>query len=155
MEGVKLDMWGYEVRTSSDSCISAINSYYHQVCLFLFLSWCLTWFLFWNGLWFMDDIKVLSYGRERSVILEALVHDKDCVLANILAASFLCSSDPSRAPSHIQAAKSLLVSLLFWLDMGTWPFFVFTSFFFWVLSEISLFCTRSKRPSTRKLFLML
>lgn len=78
---MKLDMWGYEVRTSSDSCISAINSYYHQV---------------------------LSYGRERSVILEALVHDKDCVLANILAASFLCSSDPSRAPSHIQAAKSLL-----------------------------------------------
>ena len=77
----------------------------------------------------MDDIKVLSYGRERSVILEALVHDKDCVLANILAASFLCSSDPSRAPSHIQAAKSLLVSLLFWLDMGTWPFFVFTGFF--------------------------
>ncbi|KAL0004016.1 hypothetical protein SO802_011577 [Lithocarpus litseifolius] len=81
MEGVKLDMWGYEVRTSSDSCISAINSYYHQV---------------------------LSYGRERSVILEALVHDKDCVLANIFAASFLCSSDPSRASSHIQAAKSLL-----------------------------------------------
>ena len=78
----------------------------------------------------MDDIKVLSYGRERSVILEALVHDKDCVLANILAASFLCSSDPFRAPSHIQAAKSLLVSLLFCLDMGTWPFFVFTSFFF-------------------------
>ena len=103
----------------------------------------------------MDDIKVLSYGRERSVILEALVHDKDCVLANILAASFLCSSHPSRALSHIQAAKSLLVSLLFWLGMGTWPFFVFTSFFFWVLSEISLFCTRSKRPSTRKLFLML
>ena len=104
----------------------------------------------------MDDIKVLSYGRERSVILEALVHDKECVLANILAATFLCSSDPSRAPSHIQAAKSLLVSLLFWLGMGTWPFFVFTSFFFfWVLSEISLFCTRSKRPSTEKLFLML
>ena len=103
----------------------------------------------------MDDIKVLSYGRERSVILEALVHDKECVLANILAATFLCSSDPSRAPSHIQAAKSLLVSLFFGLGMGTWPFFVFTSFFFWVLSEISLFCTRSKRPSTEKLFLML
>uniref|UniRef100_A0A2N9EC03 Tetratricopeptide repeat protein 38 n=1 Tax=Fagus sylvatica TaxID=28930 RepID=A0A2N9EC03_FAGSY len=79
MEGMKLDLWGYEVRTSSDSCISAINSYYHQV---------------------------LSYGRERSVILEAPVHDKDCVLANILAAHFLCSSDPSRAPSHFQAAKS-------------------------------------------------
>ena len=57
------------------------------------LTMCLTWFLFWNGLWFMDDIKVLSYGKERSVILEALVHDKECVLANILAATFLCSSD--------------------------------------------------------------
>ena len=57
------------------------------------------------------NIKVLSYGRERSVILEALVHDKDCVLANILAAHFLCYFDTSRAPNHFQAAKSLLVSL--------------------------------------------
>ncbi|XP_062160359.1 uncharacterized protein LOC133867623 [Alnus glutinosa] len=81
MEGVKLDMWGYEVRTSSDSCISAINKFYHQV---------------------------LSCGRERSVILEAPAHDKDCVLANILAALFLCSSARSRAPSHLQAAKSRL-----------------------------------------------
>uniref|UniRef100_A0A2N9F6X4 Uncharacterized protein n=1 Tax=Fagus sylvatica TaxID=28930 RepID=A0A2N9F6X4_FAGSY len=31
MERVKLDLWGYEVRTSSDSCISAIDSYYHQL----------------------------------------------------------------------------------------------------------------------------
>ncbi|XP_022775991.1 tetratricopeptide repeat protein 38-like isoform X3 [Durio zibethinus] len=30
MEGVKLDKWGYEVKTSSDSCISVINAYYHQ-----------------------------------------------------------------------------------------------------------------------------
>ncbi|GMY22517.1 serine--trna ligase [Fagus crenata] len=37
MERVKLDLWGYEVRTSSDSCISAIDSYYHQVCLSLSL----------------------------------------------------------------------------------------------------------------------
>ncbi|KAE8023353.1 hypothetical protein FH972_009061 [Carpinus fangiana] len=81
MEGVKLDRWGYEVRTSSDSCISAINKFY---------------------------LQVLSHGRERSVILEAPGHDKDCVLANILAAHFLCSSDPSRAPSHLQAAKSRL-----------------------------------------------
>ncbi|XWS68890.1 hypothetical protein CRYUN_Cryun04dG0132600 [Craigia yunnanensis] len=81
MEGVKLDRWGYEVKTSSDSCISAINAYYQQV---------------------------LCYGRFRRVILEAPVHDKDCVLANILAAHYLCSSDPSKAPSHIEAAKSRL-----------------------------------------------
>ncbi|XVF02307.1 hypothetical protein REPUB_Repub04eG0164400 [Reevesia pubescens] len=81
MEGVKLDRWGYEVKTSYDSCISAINAYYHQV---------------------------LCYGRDRRVILEAPVHDKDCVLANILAAHFLYSSDPSKAPSHIEAAKSRL-----------------------------------------------
>ncbi|MBA0848596.1 hypothetical protein Goshw_004360, partial [Gossypium schwendimanii] len=79
MEGVKLDRWGYEVKTSSDSCISVINAYYHQV---------------------------LSYGRNRKVILEAPVLDKDCVLANILAAHFLSSSDPSKAPSLIEAAKA-------------------------------------------------
>ncbi|XP_021908495.1 tetratricopeptide repeat protein 38 isoform X1 [Carica papaya] len=77
--GVKLDRWGYEVSTSSDSCISSINDYYYQV---------------------------LTYGRNRSVILEAPLHDKDCVLANILAAHFLCSSDPCRAQLHTQAAKS-------------------------------------------------
>lgn len=58
-------------------------------------------------------MKVLSYGRERRVILEATLHDKDCVLANILAAHFLCSSaNPSRASFHIQAANSRLVSAL-------------------------------------------
>ncbi|CAK9172223.1 unnamed protein product [Ilex paraguariensis] len=81
MEGTKMDRWGYEVRTSSEACISAINSYYHQV---------------------------LSYGRKRSVILEAPVHDPHCVLANILAAHFLCSSDPSRALLYLDAAKSRL-----------------------------------------------
>ena len=43
------------------------------------------------------------------MVLEAPVHDKECVLANILAAHFLCSSDPSKAASHIEAAKSRLV----------------------------------------------
>ncbi|KAA8533033.1 hypothetical protein F0562_032850 [Nyssa sinensis] len=80
-DGLKLDRWGYPVKTSSDDCISAINSYYHQV---------------------------LSYGRKRSVILEAPVHDQHCVLGNILAAHFLCSSDPSRVPFHLDAAKARL-----------------------------------------------
>ncbi|PIN15205.1 hypothetical protein CDL12_12137 [Handroanthus impetiginosus] len=79
--GMKLDRWGYEVRTCSDSCISAINSYYDQV---------------------------LSYGRRRSVILEAPKSDPDCVLGNILAAYFLCSADPSHALPLIRAAKSHL-----------------------------------------------
>ncbi|KAI9111523.1 hypothetical protein K1719_017213 [Acacia pycnantha] len=78
---VKLDKWGYEVRTSSQACISSINAFYDQV---------------------------LGYGRHRSVILEAAAHDKGCVLANILAAYFLNSSDPSRAPSFFEAAKANL-----------------------------------------------
>ncbi|XP_073295130.1 uncharacterized protein [Primulina huaijiensis] len=78
---MKLDMWGYEVRTCSDACMSAINSYYHQV---------------------------LGYGRKRSVILDAPRSDPLCVLGNILAAHFLCSADSSRAPPFIDAAKSCL-----------------------------------------------
>ncbi|RDX73424.1 Tetratricopeptide repeat protein 38, partial [Mucuna pruriens] len=81
-EGAKLeDTWGYQIATSSQPCVSAINSYYHQV---------------------------LGYGRERSVILEAVEHDKHCVLANILAAHFLHSSHSSRAPICLNAAKSHL-----------------------------------------------
>ncbi|KAF8040555.1 hypothetical protein BT93_B2704 [Corymbia citriodora subsp. variegata] len=80
-EGVKFDAWGYGVNTSSDDCVSAINAYYEQV---------------------------LSYGKKRSVILEAVDCDGDCVLANILAAHYLCSADPSRSPSRFQAAKSRL-----------------------------------------------
>lgn len=56
------------------------------------------------GVW-----KVLIYGRERSVILEAVAHDKHCVLANILAAHFLHSSGSSRALTCLHAAKSNLV----------------------------------------------
>lgn len=78
---VKLDRWGYQVKTSSDACISAINAYYHQV---------------------------LTYGRRRSVIIEAPNHDGRCVLGNILAVHFLCSSDPSRAHLYLQAAKDRL-----------------------------------------------
>ncbi|CAI0386692.1 unnamed protein product [Linum tenue] len=75
--GVKLDRCGYEVKTCSDDCVAAINSYYHQV---------------------------LSYGRGRRVILEAAKCDKDCVLANTLAAHFLGSADSP----HLQAAKARL-----------------------------------------------
>ncbi|KAL9149420.1 hypothetical protein ABFS82_12G108900 [Erythranthe guttata] len=78
---MKLDKWGYQVRTCSDSCISAINSYYHQV---------------------------LSYGRKRSVIMEAPKSDPECVLGNILAAHFLCSTGSSRVPLLIDTAKSFL-----------------------------------------------
>ncbi|GLT86341.1 hypothetical protein SLE2022_044860 [Rubroshorea leprosula] len=81
MEEVRLNRWGYEVRTASDSCISAINAYCQQV---------------------------LSYGRERSVIMEAPVHDKDCVLANILAAHFLSSGNATKALPYLEAAKSRL-----------------------------------------------
>ncbi|XP_023730107.1 uncharacterized protein LOC111877834 [Lactuca sativa] len=81
-EGIKMeDKWGYDINTSSSSCISSINSYYHEV---------------------------LSYGRKRAVIMEAIDHDRNCVLANILAAHFCCSSDPSRVPSLLHAANSNL-----------------------------------------------
>ncbi|KAI3780184.1 hypothetical protein L2E82_10155 [Cichorium intybus] len=56
-----------------------------------------------------DDVaafEVLSYGRKRVVIMEAVDHDPNCVLANILAAHFSCSSDPSRVPSLLHAANS-------------------------------------------------
>ncbi|CAH2033806.1 unnamed protein product [Thlaspi arvense] len=53
-------------------------------------------------------VKVLGYGRERKVILEAPFHDKDCVLGNILAAHYLSSSDFARAKSYARAAESNL-----------------------------------------------
>ncbi|KAL6563891.1 hypothetical protein OROHE_005131 [Orobanche hederae] len=49
---------------------------------------------------------VLSYGRNRSVILEAPKSDPECVLGNNLAAHFLCSSGSAR--QLIEAAKSQL-----------------------------------------------
>ncbi|XP_048501892.1 uncharacterized protein LOC104898004 isoform X2 [Beta vulgaris subsp. vulgaris] len=78
-KGVKFDKWGYQVKTFSDKCISAINDFYDQV---------------------------LNYGRKRSIILEAPVHDGSCVLANTLAAYFSSSTHPSEALSFIQSAKS-------------------------------------------------
>ncbi|KAL8241601.1 hypothetical protein R6Q59_011903 [Mikania micrantha] len=73
--------WGYEINTASPSCISWINSYYHQV---------------------------LSYGRRRDVIMKAIDDDPNCVLANILAAHFCSSYDPSRVQSLVHAASSNL-----------------------------------------------
>ncbi|KAK1349205.1 Tetratricopeptide repeat protein 38 [Heracleum sosnowskyi] len=79
---VKLDRWGYEINTISDSCISSINAYYHQV---------------------------LSYGRSRSVIVEASQQDPSCVLANILTAHYYASSsNPSLSSAHLEAAKAHL-----------------------------------------------
>ncbi|KAL1804400.1 hypothetical protein DCAR_0936048 [Daucus carota subsp. sativus] len=79
---IRLDRWGYEIHTSSDSCISFINAYYHQV---------------------------LNYGRERSVIVKASEQDPSCVLANILTAHFYASSsNPSLTSSHLQASKAHL-----------------------------------------------
>ncbi|CAN8291658.1 unnamed protein product [Cochlearia groenlandica] len=73
--------WGYEINSSSDDCIAAINNYSHQV---------------------------LGYGRERNVILKAPFYDKDCVLGNILAAHYLVSSDFATAKSYARAAESNL-----------------------------------------------
>ncbi|KAL0699958.1 hypothetical protein Bca4012_056080 [Brassica carinata] len=78
IKGSRCVWWGYEVNTSSDDCITSINSYSHQV---------------------------LGYGRERKVILEAPLHDKDCVLGNILAAHYLISLDISRAKTYARAAE--------------------------------------------------
>jgi hypothetical protein len=75
-------------------------------CFLMFL--CL--FCSYNNNFSMFSMKVLSYGRERCVIMEAVVHDKYCVLANTLAAHFINSSDSSRAASLLNAAKSHLVS---------------------------------------------
>lgn len=44
-ESVKLDRWGYEVNTTSDACIAAINSYYEQVSLEVWFLEILTYFL--------------------------------------------------------------------------------------------------------------
>ncbi|EPS57600.1 hypothetical protein M569_17217, partial [Genlisea aurea] len=77
----RLDRWGYEVRTSSDSCVAAINAYYQEV---------------------------LGYGRNRSVILEAPKYDPECVLGNVLAAGFLSFHHPSRATAFVDAARSHL-----------------------------------------------
>ncbi|KAI3869455.1 hypothetical protein MKX03_031711 [Papaver bracteatum] len=78
---VKLDKWGYSVRTSSDSCIVAINSYY---------------------------IQFLSRGRKSSVILEAVTHDESCVLANTLAAYESYQLELSKIRAYLSTAESRL-----------------------------------------------
>lgn len=55
-------------------------------------------------------MKVLSYGRNRKVILEAARRDPECVLANVLAAHFASSKMPSATSSYRDAAASRLVS---------------------------------------------
>ncbi|WZZ08562.1 hypothetical protein YC2023_094483 [Brassica napus] len=52
--------------------------------------------------------EVLSYGRNMKVILEAPLHDKDCVLGNILAAHYLSSCDPSKVNLYVKSASSKL-----------------------------------------------
>ncbi|CAN7131814.1 unnamed protein product [Brassica rapa subsp. narinosa] len=52
--------------------------------------------------------QVLSYGRNMKVILEAPLHDKDCVLGNILAAHYLSSCDPSKVNLYVKSASSKL-----------------------------------------------
>lgn len=47
------------------------------------------------------------------MILEASLHDKDCVLGNILAAHYLSSCDPSKVNLYVESASCNLVSLLF------------------------------------------
>ncbi|CAN6908268.1 unnamed protein product [Brassica oleracea] len=66
------------INTSSDDCSASIKSNSHQV---------------------------LGYGRDRKVILEAPLYDKDCVLGNNLAAHYLFSSDISRAKTYARAAE--------------------------------------------------
>ena len=88
-----------------------------SLCVWLFLSFIFYFdFVFVETLWYQNSngvgflsMKVLIYGRERSVILEAVAHDNQCVLANILAAHFLHSSDSSRALTCLHAAESRLV----------------------------------------------
>lgn len=55
-------------------------------------------------------MKVLSYGRSRSVIVKASEQDPSCVLANILTAHYYASSsNPSLSSAHLEAAKAHLV----------------------------------------------
>ncbi|KAL0753654.1 hypothetical protein Bca101_091322 [Brassica carinata] len=49
--------------------------------------------------------RVLCYGRNMKVILEASLHDKDCVLGNILAAHYLSSCDPSKVNLYVESAS--------------------------------------------------
>eukprot|EP00249_Psilotum_nudum_P012520 c23829_g1_i1 orf=81-1568(+) len=78
----KLDLWGYPVHTSSDACISHINSHYQQI---------------------------LAYGADRKIILKAIEADGSCVLAHALCAARALSGHPAKAASHLAAAKFALM----------------------------------------------
>lgn len=75
------DRWGYPLRTSSGDCVAAIDAYYEQV---------------------------LSYGRNRAVILEAPINDPACVIGNVLAAHFIGSQDLHKVSSLLSAAAAAL-----------------------------------------------
>ncbi|BBN02244.1 hypothetical protein MPTK1_2g13850 [Marchantia polymorpha subsp. ruderalis] len=104
----KNDLWGYEVRSSSDDCITFLNKYY---------------------------IEVLSYGRDKRVILQAADADNCCALACGLAAVYLWAPQksttlPPRALIYLTAAKENLVkaskyeelvvrALVAWIEHGS------------------------------------
>ncbi|KAL4198590.1 hypothetical protein AMTRI_Chr03g46700 [Amborella trichopoda] len=63
--------------------------------------------------------KVLCYGRERKVIMAAMEEDRECVLANALAALFLFSRDTSAASRHLQVAAARLLLREFPRDLAS------------------------------------
>ncbi|XP_072987829.1 uncharacterized protein [Typha latifolia] len=75
------DRHSHEIRTASSACVAAIDAYY---------------------------LQVLSYGRDRQVILQAPLHDPACSLANSLAAHFAASHRPSQYKSFLAAAAASL-----------------------------------------------
>ncbi|KAL3696807.1 hypothetical protein R1sor_010883 [Riccia sorocarpa] len=82
----KSDLWGHQVCSSSDECITFLNKYY---------------------------IQVLSYGREKRVILQAADADRGCALACGLAAAYLWIPQRSRPLAagtleYLTAAKANL-----------------------------------------------
>lgn len=79
----RVDRWGYPLRTSSGACAAAIDAYYDEV---------------------------LSYGRNRAIILQAPVNDPACILGNALAAHFLASKDLLKASSLLAAVAVDLVN---------------------------------------------
>lgn len=79
--------------------------------------------------------------------MKAPKQDPTCVLANILAAHYLCSADSSRAMPLLEAAKSCLVQILQLFLV----FFLYLAVWFTYVLLISLF--RNKLVCMRKWFL--
>ncbi|CAM6089845.1 unnamed protein product [Calypogeia fissa] len=81
---IKRDLWGYDVHTHSNRCISLINKYY---------------------------VQVLCYGRDKRVIIEAANADRSCALACALAAAYLWGLEKTEKLSpqvvvYLTAAKA-------------------------------------------------